>query len=117
MKKKKLTAEDIDLSVMAHSLPLPVLAAAHSAATDAARSILDYALIQDAARLLNLAQATIRHWVASGKLEATQWHAQRIVRVSEVRHLRDNPPTRGRPIKRPITPASPSPLPAAPSAE
>ena len=115
-KKSKLTTEEIDLSVLTHAMPLPILAAAHSAASEEARSLLDYALIEDAARLLGLTDTTVRGWVASGKLVATPWHRQRIVRVSEVRHLRDNRPKRGRPIKR-VTPSNPSPLPAAQSAE
>lgn len=101
MPDARLTEEDISLSVMHHSLPIPVRAAVESLCPEEARRLLDYALLSDAGRLCGVEANTIRHWIKSERMPSIRWHNGKVlVRVSDVRRLRDNPPQRGRPAKK-----------------
>lgn len=99
-KKSKLTDEEIDLSVMHHSLPVGLRAAVQSQLDEQTRAIMDYALVEDAARLLGLPESTLRTWIKLGRLPWIAWHgSNRLVRLSDARAIAANPPRRGRPAK------------------
>ncbi len=67
----------------------------------AAAFLEEHGLPVDAARLTGVSESTIRHWINVGLLPVIKWHAVRqVVRVSDVVSLRDNPPARGRPVKK-----------------
>lgn len=100
-KKRSLTDTEVALSVLHHSLPIQTQAVLECSCTQAERDILDYALIPDASKRLNLPVTTIRRWIKEGRISSLQWHGNKpLVRLSEVRSMRDNRPTRGRPLKR-----------------
>lgn len=100
-KKRSLTDTEVALSVLHHSLPIQTQAVLECSCTQAERDILDYAMIPDASSRLNLPVTTIRRWIKEGRISSLPWHGNKpLVRLSEVRALRDNRPTRGRPLKR-----------------
>jgi len=82
-----------------HSLPVGLRAVVHSGLSDKVRATLDYCRITDAARLLGMPAMTVRYWVSSGRIPTIQHLGKPLIRLSEVRALRANPPTRGRPLK------------------
>ena len=103
-KKKKSPSEtDLALSVLHHSLPVGTRAVLECQCTEAERAILDYALVQDAARLTALAETTVRSWVTRGVLPSIKWHGGKtLVRITDVRRLKMDRPARGRPLKKKI---------------
>ena len=56
----------------------------------------DHALATDASAITGVPQATLLRWIRAGLVDSIDWHSQRVIRLSQVREVQANPPSRGR---------------------
>ena len=60
--------------------------------------MLDSVTTKEAVEITGVGMATLRSWIASGRIPSTEWRGQTILRLSEIKRAIDSPPARGRPL-------------------